>query len=992
MQNSMTACPHCGAQNSAKARFCKVCGKSVAAPMLTGAPRPAAPPGERQCPVCGATLSETAKFCKACGTSMAAPVGAPREAAPAMARQCSTCGAVLLETAKFCKTCGAAVTMPSSARQPLPARPGVRPPTVPPRAIRFSPRVMGLVAIACVALVAVGAVALWLNRASPPSASPPQFTLGPTRTYAVTAAKDTRITDSVTGHTLRFPEGGSGNVQIASITSGPAAPFEGESVHIEYQGTAPIQLMFKDPGAGAKMVVMGYGFLPGAYVENQWIALPQGEIVDGLVTVDLVMPFELSVSASRSLIASLDPWFGLGTRQFAIQPPTGKKVGFFEYHIAKLTPTSTEGEQVNMIAKQIVDNVQRMLDTLPASIQHSATANRDRLSPFEVDPYVFGKGNNYIFDDKTTAGTPYYTGFGGVYGNRFPQPIIHINPKDLTLAQSLAHETGHYMTHILVGDEPYKTLEAQTPLIFDTDHFIGKPLSSRQSFYLEEPAYFAEYFLSGGYPGGLVGGDAPEGILGKLSIPAGSRGGKGEVRLPKDIDYPTLEGFGFSLLASLVREDATIPVIGAGARVKTDFPAVGLSFGEVFEIISQGATNVNQLREHIETYLKAKGKADYLPIIAQRIGWRYQVKGRLLDIYGDPVEGFKIESIARVNCREYKGGVMRVRTVADGEIVLDEVFPGDSILRVTGIANADGSQAQWDIPIKIDWENPTNQVVDLGDLKLGRMQMYLNGTLNPGPRVYPEGATGQNTFKAVAIGIPPTVKKLQWDWSAGQNFEIITKDSAVLSTETSSVEFVIPADTDSYWIDVTLWDMTCGKQALDMGHMAVVITGGAPPAAPTEAEAPAGAEKKATPTDSPPPPTQTPTAIATPSGTVEQFFTVWSTGAAYNGATAPTTFTIDEAWQVTEILTYHWNEAQGTSAPGTIGLKAADGTVYGPWAATGQDGQGGVPNAAWVVHPNIVIPSGAYTVLDSDPATWSQNEETGGAGMAWGYGIRQGHP
>lgn len=154
-----------------------------------------------------------------------------------------------------------------------------------------------------------------------------------------------------------------------------------------------------------------------------------------------------------------------------------------------------------------------------------------------------------------------------------------------------------------------------------------------------------------------------------------------------------------------------------------------------------------------------------------------------------------------------------------------------------------------------------------------------------------------------------------------------------------------------------------------------------------------------TPITTPPATEQSPTSmpIATPtlpipSGTVEEFFKVWSIREAYNTATAPTTFTINDAWQVTEILTYHWNNGQGMSSPGTIGLKAADGTMYGPWSAAGQDGQGGVPNAAWVVHPNVIIPPGAYTVIDSDPDTWSQNAETGGAGMAWGYGVRQDNP
>jgi hypothetical protein len=134
-------------------------------------------------------------------------------------------------------------------------------------------------------------------------------------------------------------------------------------------------------------------------------------------------------------------------------------------------------------------------------------------------------------------------------------------------------------------------------------------------------------------------------------------------------------------------------------------------------------------------------------------------------------------------------------------------------------------------------------------------------------------------------------------------------------------------------------------------------------------------------------PAVTPT--ATPSPAVEeQIFKVLSIGVAYNGATTPTTFSINESWLVTYILTYHWNNGNGVT-PGTIGLRASDGTTYGPWQATGETGQGGVLNASWVVRPNVVIPPGAYTVVDSDPSTWAQNDETGGAGMSWANGIRQ---
>ena len=144
-----------------------------------------------------------------------------------------------------------------------------------------------------------------------------------------------------------------------------------------------------------------------------------------------------------------------------------------------------------------------------------------------------------------------------------------------------------------------------------------------------------------------------------------------------------------------------------------------------------------------------------------------------------------------------------------------------------------------------------------------------------------------------------------------------------------------------------------------------------------------------TPTPEPTPvPTPEPTATVPSGAEAEEMYRILSLGIANNGATAPTTFTITSPWLVTEIIDYHWNDGHGATPLGTITLRAGDGTEFGPWQVDGQPGQGGVKNAYWVVNPNVVIPAGTYTVVDSNPATWSQNAETGGAGMSWGKGIR----
>jgi hypothetical protein len=40
-----------------------------------------------------------------------------------------------------------------------------------------------------------------------------------------------------------------------------------------------------------------------------------------------------------------------------------------------------------------------------------------------------------------------------------------------------------------------------------------------------------------------------------------------------------------------------------------------------------------------------------------------------------------------------------------------------------------------------------------------------------------------------------------------------------------------------------------------------------------------------------------------------------------------------------------------------------------------------VPNANWTATPNIKLSAGEYTIIDSEPSTWSQNSESGNRGM-----------
>ncbi|MDE3097622.1 MAG: PKD domain-containing protein [Chloroflexota bacterium] len=109
-------------------------------------------------------------------------------------------------------------------------------------------------------------------------------------------------------------------------------------------------------------------------------------------------------------------------------------------------------------------------------------------------------------------------------------------------------------------------------------------------------------------------------------------------------------------------------------------------------------------------------------------------------------------------------------------------------------------------------------------------------------------------------------------------------------------------------------------------------------------------------------------------------------GGVSNGATGPTFTTKGQAYCLSQIVTYHWNDAKGAT-PGTLGLTGS--STAGPFKATGSAGQGGAPNVNWTASvpttSSPVVLDGTYTCVDSDPATWSQDQQSGGKGFCTVY-------
>jgi PKD repeat protein len=123
------------------------------------------------------------------------------------------------------------------------------------------------------------------------------------------------------------------------------------------------------------------------------------------------------------------------------------------------------------------------------------------------------------------------------------------------------------------------------------------------------------------------------------------------------------------------------------------------------------------------------------------------------------------------------------------------------------------------------------------------------------------------------------------------------------------------------------------------------------------------------------------------SGTQIKLFDNSNGGGVLNGGKPPGFNTNGKAYCVVSITTYHWNNGQG-KAPGTIGLTGS--STVGPFAAKGSAGQGGAPNVNWTATAPAGKPAvidGTYSCQDSDPASWSQNQQTGGKGFCIVYGT-----
>lgn len=482
-----------------------------------------------------------------------------------------------------------------------------------------------------------------------------EFKLGDEQIYIETSTESLLLDDKLTGEKFWFPNGKEASLSVRTIKKGPEAPFDGIGFYAVYSGSKDIYILV-DPEEADYVCLLAFGETQAAWDDEmgsgpRWFTMPCIDTVDG----QLCFPISPNTDKLKSAMANDQP----NLNHYWI---TKKKFGSDE-----------NGMQMN-IRMQSREYIDVFMQTIDPSIKQAVTDLKNR------------KLIDYQFDGN------YYKGFWwrslGSLGRSF-HPSIHLK---LNVQEStIAHETGHYCIHILVGDDVQSTLEGQANLIYE--HNISD--DNKREKVLEEYAYFLEHFFTKKVASYEL--KDPYKIITGNNLNSGS------------IDIPGVEGFGALMLFALVSEEKLYQNL-KNPKYGLETPVVGMNYRDVFNIIAKGATNINDLRTTIEQSITPE-QLEKWTVILHRMGWEYTAKGQLVDEQYQPLTGVDyMENQISIDGKEYTAG-WTSNVKSDGSfLIVNNIFPGKSRLMV--VKDTDTAY----VDINMDWRQPTNVQQDLGQL------------------------------------------------------------------------------------------------------------------------------------------------------------------------------------------------------------------------------------------------------------------------------------
>ncbi|MBD3162315.1 MAG: hypothetical protein GF328_09430 [Candidatus Latescibacteria bacterium] len=584
--------------------------------------------------------------------------------------------------------------------------------------LRLSSRVGPVVSISSILLLLAAVLSLHgcgRDRLEPETENPPatDWEFGETATYEIGPSTESRVADDLTGNLfcVRDPQGGT--LSVTRVINGPQAAPEDSAFSLSYTGSETVQILIPHDPTDYDFV---FGYVPfdGVILEGDegadsgWLPFPVTETAGDTLVVDLLIP-------STPKRADHARWQGI---------TNFKKL--------KIDGESDHGILMGLFDQNIRNALHNLILVVPPERRQQAML--DIEGPLE--PTLFVSLNSGSWWRSKPKYVPFWTFVPLI-------PRCALMMKD-DYAGSVAHEVGHYLHHVLVGNNLYVNF-AMDPRPYD--HKIGKP-GARENV-IEEPAYFAEYVLNRT----INSGNPEQGTF--LTSADG-------VTDPKEQDFVDLEGMGLMILASVTRQSNEIFAFSGG---RTRVPVVTGNLNEryqaCYEAIAQGANTIPAFRYKMQVYLSASGQQDKLPAMLQPLGWSHFAEMRFVDEQGRPVSGHTARSVCVAGGETYRLPTGRHLPDTPGGYALDRVFPGESILRVYR-ANGDSV----DVPRSVDWFSPTNQKLQWGDIQMTESVLpALHQTRRISARVYGDHRAGADRFGDPSA-FRPEMPGLQWNGTA----------------------------------------------------------------------------------------------------------------------------------------------------------------------------------------------------------------------------------
>lgn len=505
-----------------------------------------------------------------------------------------------------------------------------------------------------------------------PGGGDEDWQIGRTSTYTVSGSSAVSVADTVSGAVFVLNPGATATLSVSPVAVGPELPLAGTRFHVDYTGERTITIRVPADPNGGDVFLLSHGALDGAAVDEMngntawWAVSPSAER-DGVLeyTVTLEPPATARVASGAT-----------GANNFAI---VGAVSGSGDFNHLRT---------INQTVNQVID---AWIDNLPADLQENAR-RKVRDLPWTV---------------MWTSGGNAYKHVTSIFS---PRVILYFNTRAQLM--SIAHETGHYLCHALLGTARYNEIYNRFPTDFwggAVAHDLGMYREGRKDM-LEDYPYISML---------LTTGDVDNYDLTSVSRYNHVRDMTGSAD-PASVDYPSHEAFGAAMLASLLRTADTIHTFSNVSGWDTArVPVVGAPWSGVLGILARGPRDPNELRSMISDYLASRGPSDAfkLPAMMEPLGWSYHGTGKVVDEKGEPLTGATVQPVSQDGAREYilSGSAA---TGADGKFTLPRIFPGSNLLRVFTNSYKDSV----DFPVTVEWETSTSEAVDLGELMIAGKQ------------------------------------------------------------------------------------------------------------------------------------------------------------------------------------------------------------------------------------------------------------------------------